>query len=299
MLPLIPVNLIIIGAAGKDRKTGFRRGLAYGGGMALAYGAIGAAAVLAGARFGALNSSPLFNFIVAAVFFALAAAMAGLFQLNPGAWFRRRSLPPERRAAGGIPIAAAMGALSAILAGACVAPAVIAVLLLAAARFSAGEVSAILLPFCLGVGMALPWPFAGMGLAVLPRPGKFMERIKYLLAAAIFCVGIWYCRTGFALLPRRGDSAAAEIAELEAALARGRREKKPVVVDFHASWCGNCREFERSVLSDPEVKKRLSQVVFLRFRAERLNDPGTKELLDAWRIPGLPAVVMLVPDGRY
>ena len=167
VLPLIPVNLIIIGAAGNDRRSGFRRGFAYGAGMALAYGAIGVAAVLAGARFGELNSSPLFNFITAAIFLVLAAAMAGLFDLDPGAWLRR-ILPErnrERKPGGGIWVAAFMGALSALLAGACVAPAVIAVLLLAAARFAAGESWAILLPFFLGVGMALPWPFAGMGLA--------------------------------------------------------------------------------------------------------------------------------------
>ena len=298
VLPLIPVNLIIIGASGSGRRTGFQRGFACGAGMALAYGAVGAAVVLAGAHFGELNSSSVFNFIVAGIFFVLAAAMAGIFHLDPGAWlrrfapFRRGGQPPN---AGGLWVAAAMGVLSALLAGACVAPAVIAVLLLAAARSAAGETWAILLPFCLGIGMALPWPFAGMGLAVLPRPGRFMVRIKYLLAAVIAGVGVWYCHLGIGLLPGRGHSVAAEVAGLNSALVRGREEGKPVVVDFWAKWCANCREFDRGVLADPEVKSRLAKVVFLRFRVDRMSDPEVKELMKAWQIPGFPAVVLLEP----
>ena len=63
-----------------------------------------------------------------------------------------------------------MGMVSAVLAGACVAPILIAVLLLTAKLHAEGHVLALALPFVLGLGMGLPWPFAGAGLQVLPKP---------------------------------------------------------------------------------------------------------------------------------
>ncbi len=77
ILPMIPINLAIIGAGAQSgsRKRGFALGTAYGAGMALAYGSLGLVVVLTGARFGTLNSSPWFNFAIAAVFIVLSLAM--------------------------------------------------------------------------------------------------------------------------------------------------------------------------------------------------------------------------------
>jgi hypothetical protein len=61
VLPMIPINLAIIGAGARasSRGRGFALGAAYGAGIALTYGILGLAAALTGARFGALNSVPL------------------------------------------------------------------------------------------------------------------------------------------------------------------------------------------------------------------------------------------------
>ena len=58
---------------------------------------------------------------------------------------------------------------------------VISVLLLSANLYQAGNPMALLLPFVLGIGMALPWPFAGAGMSFLPKPGAWMTKIKYAL----------------------------------------------------------------------------------------------------------------------
>jgi len=130
VLPMIPVNLAIIGADGnKGRRTGLRRGLLYGGGMAAAYGVLGLLAVFAGVRFGQLNSMPWFNFAVAAVFLVLALGMFGWFNLDFSRW---KSIRASRLPGGPDAAALLAGALAALLAGACVAPVVISVLLLAA-----------------------------------------------------------------------------------------------------------------------------------------------------------------------
>ena len=71
-----------------------------------------------------------------------------------------------------------MGTIAAILAGACVAPVVIQVVLFASNLYATGTTIALALPFVLGLGMAVPWPIAGAGLASLPKPGRWMIRVK-------------------------------------------------------------------------------------------------------------------------
>ena len=59
---------------------------------------------------------------------------------------------------------------------------------------------ALALPFCLGLGMALPWPIAGAGLAALPKPGAWMVRVKQAFGVVILGVAVYYGYLGYTLL---------------------------------------------------------------------------------------------------
>jgi len=289
VLPMIPVNLAIIGAGGAGRAAGFRRGLAYGTGMAAAYGILGVVVILTGARFGELNSSSVFNFVIAAVFALLAAAMFGWFNLDFSGKLR---ISPKQVKGGKTVVAFVMGALAALLAGACVAPVVIGVLLFSARLYVEGNYFALGLPFLLGVGMALPWPLAGAGFGILPKPGSFMVTIKYVFGGIIVLAALWYAWVGYTLLP--GDfSPRREMAALDRGLADSLRSGKPVLIDFWATWCKNCKEMERDVFPDPEIQKLLNNYEVVKFQAEKLREPEVKALLDRYGVPGLPAFVIL------
>ena len=75
VLPLVPINLVRVG-------RGWERGLAYGLGIALAYGALGIAAALGGMAFGTIQSSPWFSALVAVVFTVLGLAMSELLFID-------------------------------------------------------------------------------------------------------------------------------------------------------------------------------------------------------------------------
>jgi thiol:disulfide interchange protein len=84
VLPMIPINIAIIGAgaAAGSRSRGFLLGTTYGLGISLVYGALGVVVVLTGATFGTLNASPWFNLGIAIVFTVLALAMFDVFSID-------------------------------------------------------------------------------------------------------------------------------------------------------------------------------------------------------------------------
>ncbi len=289
VLPLIPVNLAIIGAGGG--KDGFRRGMFYGAGMAAAYGILGIAAAFTGFTFGDLNSSPVFNIAAGGVFLLMALAMAGVINFD-----FRRFLPglSGKIRNGTAPFLC--GILAALLAGACVAPAVVSVLVITAGEVASGNIYACILPFVLGVGMALPWPFAGAGVALLPKPGKFMNGIKFLFAGVIFLAAIYYITLGIRLASPAETAPADSFAALNAARQEALAKNLPILVKFTASWCKNCAAMERGALADARVKKAVAKkFIPVTFYAENPQEPAIAALFKAWQIPGLPAFVILAP----
>ena len=287
VLPMLPINLAIIGASGG--KEGFNRGMLYGCGMAVTYGVLGILAAFAGVSFGALNSSPLFNFAIAVIFIILSLAMAGVFNFDPGSKFR---VNPAKLELSKDMTALVMGGVSALLAGACVAPVVISVLIFAASNGWYG----CFVPFALGIGMALPWPFAGAGLSVLPKPGKFMVVLKYIFAVIIFGAAVYYAVLGYRLLP--GDEVVEAAESGFTALANAEKESAatgiPVLVKFTASWCKNCHAMDKTVLKDPEVANYIKEnFIMVNFPAEDPSQPEIAALLKKYDIPGFPAFVIL------
>lgn len=310
VLPMIPINLAMIGAGSRarSRTEGFRNGAVYGLGMALAYGTLGLVVVLTGAKFGTLNSSVWFNTGIALVFVVMALGMFDVVSIDLS---RFSSAGPTGSADKGVlaqhALVLSMGIMSALLAGACVAPVVISAVLLATNFYAQGEVAGLLLPFLLGVGMALPWPFAGAGLAFLPKPGSWMKYVKYGFGIMILAFALYYGHLAWKVCETAVDANAATGAmtrfvensplgaeqELLAALRQARATGQPLFIDFHASWCKDCSAMDSTVFNRSEVKNHLHNFVAVRYAAEQPNAAPAKRLLDHFNIVGLPTYLVL------
>jgi len=307
VLPLIPINIAIIGAGAQagSRARGFALGGAYGVGIAAVYGALGLVVVLGlSTAFGAINATVWFNAGIAIFFLVLGLAMFDIIAIDFSKY--QAKLGIRKNENGSFFVALGMGALSALLAGACVAPVVIYTILYAQELYANGSTIALALPFLLGVGMALPWPFAGASLSFLPKPGKWMTYVKYAFGVFIIGFAVYYGHLAYTIGTAGVESGtvAAETTgkdgwetDLATALEKADAQDKPVFVDFWATWCKNCLVMDKTVLKEEAVLDALEGYVKLKYQAEDPSRSPAKDVMAYYDVLGLPAYVILQPKS--
>jgi thiol:disulfide interchange protein DsbD len=305
VLPMIPINLAIIGAgtqAGR-RSRGLLLGGTYGAAMALVYGLIGLVVILTAGTFGTINASPWFNLGIAVLFVVLGLAMFDIGAIDLSRLSGKVKFKQESR--GTFLLAFGMGAVAALLAGACVAPVVIQVVIFASNLYATGTTIALALPFFLGLGMAVPWPVVGAGLASLPKPGAWMERVKYAFGVFILATAVYYGYVAYGIFASRWvdpETVRAGVAEKlkegwHSSLAEGltvaEQGQTLVLLDLWATWCKNCLIADKTTLADPAVVTALSGYTRIKFQAEDPGESPAKELMQRLNASGLPTYAIL------
>ena len=194
VFPMIPIlSGIIVGQSGTvTGRRGFLLSLAYVLAMALTYSLLG---VLAGTFQVNLQAASQNVWAISAfslVFVILALSMFGYYELRmPAAIQTRLSSLSQPRQQTGLYSSAAMGAVSAIIVGPCVAPPLAGALLYISQTGDALLGGAALFSMGLGFGAPLLVIGASAG-SLLPRVGAWMEKVKQGFGIIMLGVAIWF-----------------------------------------------------------------------------------------------------------
>ena len=193
VLPMVPILSGIIAGQGSGVTTGraFALSLSYVLGMAVMNTLAGVAAAAAGQQIQALFQQPWIIVLFSLIFVALALSMFGLFTIQlPASLQTRLSEVSNRQRAGTFGGVAVMGALSALIVSACVAPPLFAALAVIAQTGDMVRGGSAL--FVMSLGMGVPLLVIGTSAGrLLPKAGGWMDTVKKFFGVLMLAVAAW------------------------------------------------------------------------------------------------------------
>lgn len=90
------------------------------------------------------------------------------------------------------------------------------------------------------------------------------------------------------------------------ALSQANTQKKPVYIQFHATWCPYCKKLEQLSYSQPAIQQLLNQAFVpvrltegdgARYRVDG-QSLSVQDLFLHYQVSGFPTLVFLEPDGK-
>ena len=84
----------------------------------------------------------------------------------------------------------------------------------------------------------------------------------------------------------------------EEAIALSKTEKRPMLVDFTATWCGACQEMAKDTFADPRVMAKAGNFVAVKIDATDQDDPKVEEVSKKYGVVGLPTVLLIDSEGK-
>ncbi|MBN8539520.1 MAG: protein-disulfide reductase DsbD [Deltaproteobacteria bacterium] len=137
------------------------------------------------------------------------------------------------------------------------------------------------------------------------------SQVKKGAAVAAFCIGIALMMVStleksgvqFATAGGATSISPGNVAKLgwqsysDEALAAAIEQKKPVLVDFWADWCGACHELEEKTFPDDRIQALSKN--FVLFKIDATNDsPEIDKLKKTYSVMGLPTMVFYDTNGQ-
>lgn len=311
--PMIPITINIFGRASQrknkhNRKfnlhTFYLSGI-YVGGMCFTYSVMGLMAGLTGSLFGKVLQSPWMLLFLAALFLTLSLSQIGLFKLQlPASLQTKLASKGSTESGWGIFI---MGLFSGLIVSPCVGPVIAGILAFVFDTSDALKGLLYFFSFSLGLGVLflLIGGFSGV-LSSLPKSGAWMIRINRILASLMFFAAMYYGVIFGQQMGLWGNSHNEEVFsaskivwqtnESEAYLS-AKQKGLPLFVDFTAVWCEACHVIDKTLFTDPDIRKIIeSKYIPLRFDVS-VQDESSEIILKKYGVLSLPTLVFVKSDG--
>jgi thiol:disulfide interchange protein DsbD len=191
VLPMVPIVAGLVTHNHSNARQGFLLSLAYVLGMSLTYTAAGMLCALLGSQIQALFQAPLIIIGFAFIMVLMALSMFGVFNVEmPSVIQTQLSMMSQRLAGGGFIKTFFIGALSALIVSACVAPPLVAAL--SVIGQTGDVVRGGLALGSLSMGMGLPLLLVGITAGrLLPRSGPWMLTVKAFFGVMLLAVAVW------------------------------------------------------------------------------------------------------------
>ncbi len=193
VLPMVPIlSSIIVGEGAQvKRSRGLLLSLTYALGMAIVYTALGVAAGLLGEGLAAALQNPWVLGSFGLLIVAMALSMFGFYELQlPAALQTRLAYASGRQSRGKLAGVFAMGAISALIVGPCVAAPLAGALVYISQTRDVVIGGAAL--FAMAVGMSIPLLLVGVSAgSLLPRAGAWMDAVKRFFGVLMLAMALW------------------------------------------------------------------------------------------------------------
>ncbi len=277
-------------------RHSFLKAFVYVLGIVLMYSTLGYFAAFSGKLFGSALQSRWVLGAVALMMFALALSMFGLFQIRMPQELLNKLSGLRKADYVGLFLS---GVLVGYFAAPCIGPPVLA--LLAAVANHGDPAFGFWAFFVFSWGLGTPYLLLGTFsklITKLPKAGKWLLWVERIFGVVLLCFAFFY----LSLALRLNQPATGQLIIFQpyspTKLEEVIKNHRPVVIDFFAEWCPGCKEMDRKVFPDPEIKKQLSQVTALRVDATNIDDPQVSKIIDYFGVIGLPTVVFLDKNGQ-
>ena len=193
VLPMVPIlSSIIVGEGAQvKRARALMLSVTYALGMAVVYTALGVAAGLAGEGLAAALQNPWVLGAFAILIVAMALSMFGVYELQvPAALQTRLANASGRQSSGKLAGVFAMGAISALIVGPCVAAPLAGALVYISQTRDVVIGGAAL--FAMAIGMSIPLLLVGVSAgSLLPRAGAWMNAVKRFFGVLMLAMALW------------------------------------------------------------------------------------------------------------
>jgi thiol:disulfide interchange protein DsbD len=146
------------------------------------------------------------------------------------------------------------------------------------------------------LGVAAAAALVGVALGAVHRsfdePGAGVKARK-AIGIVLTCLGSFAFIAGFSKPSRTLAWEKISVAE---ARTKASTEKRPLLLDFTAAWCGACKELDKHTFSEEGVAREAGRFVAVKVDATDDEDPVVAATMKEHKVVGLPTV--LIYDSR-